>query len=94
MSQSAAEVIKSMPVTEYKLRRLLARAVGSSTMRVEDGEFLDLMPDPPIDFLRDSPDDIEKAIIARLFWTMDTQSCTQPSNDSSVPPTVSSGGTG
>ena len=52
---------------EHKLRRMLAYRIAGHLGYYDDGELQDNSQHPSIDFLRDTPDDIERKLRER--WT-------------------------
>lgn len=56
---------QSMPETERKLRQLLCIRVGGGLVYMDDGEMSCCAQTPHIDFLRDTPWEIEKKIMER-----------------------------
>lgn len=53
------------PEEEFVLRRLLAMRFSGASLYVDDGELQDNYEAPSIDFLRDSPTEIERKIYQR-----------------------------
>ena len=65
MTEDASDVIKNMSENEYKLRMLLAFKCTGALLYCDDGELSDSSAHPGIDFLRDSPDNIQTKLRQR-----------------------------
>ena len=65
MIEDAGVVIKNMPDTEYRLRIMLCNSYSGAKAYIDDGELSDCRVFPFIDFLRDTPDEIQKKIFER-----------------------------
>lgn len=56
-----------MDKNELMLRRLLAGQVAGALLYADDGELQDTTNFPYIDFLRDSPEEIQRKLLARTL---------------------------
>lgn len=64
------DILRLMPPTEYKLRRMLAFAYSGVCLYGDDGELQDNARLPYIDYIRDSADEIGEKIKARNEMTL------------------------
>ena len=73
MIEDAGVVIKNMPDTEYRLRIMLCNSYSGAKAYIDDGELSDCRVFPFIDFLRDTPDEIQKKILERNLKMLSLQ---------------------